>query len=65
MTASPVPHPPDDLVRLPLGKGCYLCLTWAEYRRGIALGKAERRRAALARRLSTPPACGNPGGETP
>lgn len=35
-------HPPDvhDLVRLPLGKGCVLVLTWSEYRRGIARGKA-------------------------
>ena len=48
-------HPPDvhDLVRLPLGKGCVLVLTWSEYRRGIARGKAERRRAAMTKRLPT------------
>ncbi len=47
-------HPPDvhDLVRLPLGKGCVLVLTWAEYRRGIARGKALRRRETLEQRLT-------------
>ncbi len=53
---------PDDLVRLPLGKGCTLILTWSEYRRGIARGKSERRRAAMAQRLTTTPGGGTPRG---
>lgn len=38
------------MIRVPLGKGCFLLLTPEEYRRGIARGKAFRRRKAYERR---------------
>jgi hypothetical protein len=43
--------PPPELVEIPLPKGCLLLLTVAEYTRGLARGKAQRRRLALDARL--------------
>jgi hypothetical protein len=34
----------DNLIRVNLGRGCYLLLTWAEYTAGIERGKWERRK---------------------
>lgn len=56
------PREPER-VRIPLGKGCLLVLTWSEYRRGIARGKSERRRAALAQRTTTAPGRGELRGD--
>ena len=33
----------DNLIRVELGRGCYLLLTWAEYTAGIERGKREKR----------------------
>jgi hypothetical protein len=41
-----------DLIRVDLHKPCYLLLTPAEYARGIARGKAYRRRQAFEKRLA-------------
>jgi len=41
---------PPGLIFLPVGKGCGLVLTVAEYVRGLRRGKAWKRREALRRR---------------
>lgn len=39
-----IPQNDNRLIRIPLPKGCYLLLTWAEYERALLRAKAERRR---------------------
>ena len=39
-------------VQIPLPKGCVLVLTAQEYRRGLARGKAFRRRTAFTLRMA-------------
>jgi len=34
----------QEMVRIPLGKRCYLILTFSEYKRAITRGKSERRK---------------------
>lgn len=48
---------PKDVpkIRVQLTKGCYLLLTEAEYKRGIARGKAERRWLERMKRRAAPP----------
>jgi hypothetical protein len=41
----------DQLIRIPLTKGCYLLLTPWEYRNGITRGKAQRRRLKRKKRI--------------
>jgi hypothetical protein len=41
----------DNLIRVKLGRGCYLLLTWAEYRAGIERGKRERRKLSARTRI--------------
>jgi hypothetical protein len=38
----------DNLIRLELGRGCYLLMTWAEYTAGLERGKRERRSLRMA-----------------
>jgi hypothetical protein len=40
----------DNLVKVDIGNGCYLLLTWAEYVAGIERGKRERRIGCMMRK---------------
>ena len=41
----------DNLIKVDLGRGCYLLLTWLEYTAGIERGKRERRKLIARTRI--------------
>ena len=41
----------NGLIQIKLGKGCYLPLTYVEYKRAIIRGKMEKRRIQMEKRM--------------